>query len=158
MREISDKYGWQSNEMKELWKKQNELDSLNLIRIEEIIEKYGYPGKSLVGMQSNVAFLVIQHSDIETQEKYLPILKEAADKGELRWSSLALLIDRIRVNNGEKQIYGSQIRQSGDGKYVLFPIEDEPNVNKRRAKVGLGPLEEYVKHWNIIYVPKKSKK
>lgn len=158
MREISDKYGWQSNEMKELWKKQNELDSLNLIRIEEIIEKYGYPGKSLVGMQSNVAFLVIQHSDIETQEKYLPILKEAADKGELRWSSLALLIDRIRVNNGEKQIYGSQIRQSGDWKHELFPIEDEPNVNKRRAKVGLGPLEEYVKHWNIIYVPKKSKK
>ncbi|MCK4307641.1 hypothetical protein KAW50_05380 [candidate division WOR-3 bacterium] len=156
MREVGKKYGWQSDEMKELGKKQNELDSLNLIRIEAIIEEYGYPGKSLVGMQSSVAFLVIQHSDLETQEKYLPLLKESADKGELSWASLALLIDRIHTRKGEKQIYGSQIKQTEDGKYELGPIEDEPNVNKRRAKVGLGPLEEYVKHWNIKYtVPKE---
>lgn len=157
MQAVGEKYGWQSDEMRELWKKQNELDCLNLVRIEEIIEEYGYPGKSLVGKQSEVAFLVIQHSDIETQEKYLPILKEAADKGELSWSSLALLIDRIRVRKGEKRIYGSQVRQKEDGTYELFPIEDEPNVNKRRADVGLGPLEEYLEHWNIIYVPKEKK-
>ena len=156
MREVGKKYGWQSDEMKELWKKQNELDSLNLIRIEAIIEEYGYPGKSLVGMQSSVAFLVIQHSDLETQEKYLPFLKESADKGELSWASLTLLIDRINMRKGEKQIYGSQISRTEDGKHELYPIEDEPNVNKRRAKVGLGPLEEYVKHWNIKYtVPKE---
>ncbi|MDD5530593.1 MAG: sugar-binding protein [bacterium] len=151
LEEVSEKYGWQSKELKELWEKQAEFDSSNLVRVETIIKKYGYPGKSLVGgMLSSAAFLVIQHSDLKTQEKYLPLLQEAADKGEFSWGSLALLIDRIHTGKGEKQIYGSQIRQTG-GKHELFPIEDESNVNKRRAKVGLEPLEEYVKYWNMTY-------
>ncbi len=51
-----------------------------------------------------------------------------------------------------KQIYGSQIhRDQKTGKYFVAPIEDEQNVNKRRAAVGLEPLEEYAKQWNIDY-------
>jgi hypothetical protein len=143
-------------DLQDLWASQNELDSMNLVRIKEIIDEYGYPGKSMVGYHSGVAFLVIQHSDLETQEAYFPILKEAADAGEMRWSSLALLIDRIRMGKGQKQLYGSQITQNEQGEYIVYPIEDEANVNKRRAEVGLQPLEEYVKHWDIIYVPKKE--
>jgi len=33
----------------------------------------------------------------------------------------------------------------------VAPIEDEPNVNKRRASVGLEPLEDYARHWDIEY-------
>ena len=49
MREIQDKYGWDSPQMDSLWKIQTAADEANLARIEEIIEEYGYPGKSLVG-------------------------------------------------------------------------------------------------------------
>ncbi len=42
------------------------------------------------------------------------------------------------------------------GKNEFFPIEDEANVNKRRAAVGLEPLEEYAKHFGIDYVLPKS--
>jgi len=157
MDSVGKRFGWDSREMKELWTKQNEVDSLNLIRIKEIIKEYGYPGKSLVGDQSSTAWLVIQHADLNTQEEYLPILQDAADKGELRKSSFALLVDRVRMRKGEKQLYGSQI-QMKNGKYEIYPIEDEPNVNKRRAEVGLGPLEDYVKHWGIEYkVPTENK-
>ncbi len=53
--------------------------------MEKVIEEYGYPGKSLVGPSNmGTAFLVIQHSNQEVQEKYLPLLKQAADDGELR--------------------------------------------------------------------------
>ncbi len=149
-REYREKYGQDSDEYKNLWVQQNELDSLNELRVVEIINEHGYPGKSLVGKQSRVAFFVIQHADLETQEKYLPILKAAAEKGELQYSSLALLIDRVNVRNDRKQIYGTQIGME-DGKYIISPIEDEKNVNKRREKVGLGPLEHYVKHWGIEY-------
>ncbi|MDT3404368.1 hypothetical protein [Mucilaginibacter terrae] len=38
-----------------------------------------------------------------------------------------------------------------NGKATIDPIEDEPNVNKRRAAVGLQPLEDYVKQWGIEY-------
>ena len=154
-REYREKYGQDADEYKELWVKQNELDSLNELRVIEIIDEYGYPGKSLVGDQSSVAFFVIQHANLETQEKYLPILTAAAEKGELRYSSLALLIDRVNVSNDRKQIYGTQIGME-DGKYIIRPIEDEKNVNKRREKVGLGPLEHYVKRWGIEYTLPKE--
>ena len=157
MDSVQKRFGSDSKEMKGLWTEQNEVDSLNLIRIKEIIEENGYPGKSLVGDQSSTAWLVIQHADLKTQEEYLPVLQDAADKGELSRSSFALLVDRVRMRKGEKQLYGSQI-QMNNGKYEIYPIEDESNVNRRRAEVGLGPLEDYVKHWGIEYkVPTENK-
>jgi TonB family protein len=132
-------------------RRQEIIDRLNLARVERIFAQYGYPGKSLVGEKHQAtAFLVIQHSDDEVQEKYLPLLTEAANKGELRASSLAILIDRVRGNRGEKQLYGSQLRETKQG-VKLMPIDDEPNVNVRRAKIGLQPLEVYLTHWNITY-------
>jgi len=48
------------------------------------------------------------------------------------------------------------IRRNEQGKYEFFPIVDEVNVNKRRASVGLPPLEEYAKYFGVEYVlPKK---
>ena len=77
-------------------------------------------------------------------------MKDAVKKGNANGSDLALLIDRIEMFNGRPQVYGSQI-QYIDGKYTIYKIIDEKNVNKRRSEVGLQPLEEYVKIWNIDY-------
>ncbi|MEO7211193.1 energy transducer TonB [Mucilaginibacter sp.] len=138
--------------------KQATLDRINLAKIEQIFTKYRYPGKSLVGEKhQSVAFMVIQHNDQESQEKYLPLLTDAANKGELRASSLALLIDRVKTGRGEKQIYGSQLHETKDG-VKIRPIEDEPNVDVRRAKIGMQPLAEYLKEWHINYhVPTAEK-
>lgn len=131
--------------------KQDVLDRLNLTKVERIITRYGYPGRSLVGEQRQaIAFVVIQHSELQTQEKYLPLLTQAAAKGELKASSLAILTDRVRVGRGQKQLYGSQLRETKQG-VKLLPIEDEAQVNQRRAAVGLAPLEDYLRHWHIVY-------
>jgi hypothetical protein len=37
---------------------------------------------------------------------------------------------------------------------VLYPIEDEANVDKRRAKIGLTPLREYLESMKQLYFPK----
>jgi hypothetical protein len=71
---------------------------------------------------------------------------------------LALLEDRILTNQGKEQIYGSQVRTNDAGKYEFYPIMDETNVNKRRASVGLQPLEEYAKYFDINYALPKIKK
>ena len=140
-----------SKEDKENMDRQSVLDYKNLQKVEAIFARYGYPGKTLVGEKyMSAAFLVIQHNDLEAQEKYLPLLTRAAEKGELKSSSLAILIDRIKVGKGEKQVYGSQLRETGEGVKIM-PVEDEPGVNIRRAEVGLPPLETYLKHWNINY-------
>ncbi len=157
MRDVEKEFGWESDEMKELWNKQGEVDSLNMLRLEEIIAVHGYPGKDLVGANTaRAGFFIIQHADLKYQEKYLPLLKKAADNGDIRKSTLALLIDRVRMRNGETQLYGTQIKKNEEGEYYVHDIEDPENIDKLRAEVGLGPLAEYVKRWDITWPPKKN--
>jgi len=145
------KYGWNSLQVNELMQKQSVLDAANLVKIKKMITQYGYPGKTLVGEQyMSTAFMVIQHSDHEVQVEYLPLLTEAANKGELNWSSLALMIDRVKTGNGEKQVYGSQMLDHNNVRQ-LYPIENEVDVNIRRAKIGLAPLQDYLKKFDIVY-------
>ena len=137
-------------------KSQDEIDKRNMARLEEIIKGYGWPGSRLVGEEAaQAAFLILQHSDLQHQEKYLPLLKEAAKKGEARAADAAMLEDRILVREGKKQLYGTQVSFGPEtgGKLVLNPVEDEEHVDERRAAVGLMPLAEYLKHFGIDYKP-----
>lgn len=158
--EIEKKYGWESNEMKSHWKIINEKDSINLIKIKLLLDKYGWLGADVIGEQGNsTLFLVIQHSDIGTQEKYLPMMREAVKNGKAKGSALALLEDRVALRNGKKQIYGSQIGRDNDTKlYYVSPLEDPDNVDKRRAEVGLQPLADYISHWQIKWDIEQYKK
>jgi hypothetical protein len=154
--EVQKKYGYDSKEMKELWVAINKSDSINLVKVKLVLDKYGWLGADVVGQTGNsTLFLVIQHADLKTQEHYLPMMKEAVKNKKASPPDLALLVDRIEMRNNRPQIYGSQINMK-DGKYIIYTIIDEPNVNKRRAEVGLQPLENYVQMWGIDYkVPEK---
>ena len=130
-----------------------EQDSSDLQYVSSIIDKYGWISYDTIGFKANQAlFLVIQHSDSATQEKYLPVLTEAVKENKAFRHQQALLEDRVLIKRGKKQLYGSQIECDSTGKNCwILPIEDERNVDKRRAEAGLSPLAEYVKTWNIVY-------
>lgn len=148
------KYGMQSKELADLYQDMAEKDSIDLIKVEYILDKYGWLGADKISERGSLTlFLVIQHADQQTQEKYLPMMRAAVAKKNANAANLALLEDRVAMGQGKKQIYGSQIRMDQAGKASIYPIEDEINVNKRRAAVGLPPLEEYVKYWGIVYKP-----
>ncbi len=98
-----------SEAYKKYWKEQNRLDSINQKAIRKIIEKHGYPGKSLVGQtNADIAFLIIQHGSLEMQEEYLPIILEAQKKDEINLNLVYLLVDRIHTKKYGKQIFGTQ--------------------------------------------------
>ena len=122
----------------------NKYDAENIKKVETIISKYGYPGKSLVGEPTNrAAFLVIQHSD--KISKYLPIVRIAAEKKELPFRSYALMLDRHLMEKEEQQIYGSQGLEMG-GIPVIWPIKDPTNVNALRKKAVFSQtVEQYSK-------------
>ena len=148
---IINKFGNNSKEIIQLILVTNRNDSLNLIKVKGIIDNYGWLGEDVIGTAgSRTLFLVIQHADILTQEKYLPALREAVKNSKAKKSQLALLEDRINVRHGRKQVYGSQIGQNPETfTYFVQPIEDPQNVDLRRKEVGLEPLQNYVKQWNI---------
>jgi hypothetical protein len=156
--EIQRKHGTASKEFQDIWKIANEKDSINLIKIKAILDTYGWLGADVVGEQGNTTlFLVIQHADLKTQEKYLPLMRDAVKNGKAQGSSLALLEDRVEIRNGRKQIYGSQIGMD-KGKYYVAPLLDPENVNKRRTSVGLNTLEEYIENWDMKWDVEQYKK
>jgi len=143
-----------SEEVVTLQKKQDEIDRRNLARLEEIVRQHGWPGRSLVGEEaSTAAFLILQHADLTSQKKYFPLLKKAAAEGEARPADAAMLEDRILMKEGKKQIYGTQVRSGPEtgGKLELYPIQDEEQVEERRAEVGLPPLADYLKLFGLEY-------
>ncbi len=153
MGEVESKHGFESKEMKSLFNVMNRNDSINLITVTYVLDNFGWLGADVVGHQGNsTLFLVIQHSNPKTQEKYLPMMRDAVIKGNAQADALALLEDRVALGQGKKQIYGSQIRRDEQTKkYYFAPIEDEAKVNERRASAGLEPIEEYADRWNIEY-------
>lgn len=153
LEEISAKYGWESSEIKNHWKVIGKTDSSNLRVIECILDKHGWLGAEQVGERANAAlFLVIQHSNQQSQEKYLPLMRQAVKEGKARAQDLALLEDRVKLGKGELQVYGSQIgRDEQTGEMYVLPLIDPENVNERRAKVGLGPIESYISNWNAAW-------
>lgn len=122
------------------------LDGENIKRVEEIIAKYGYPGKALVGTPENrAAWIVIQHSSPQVIQKYLPMLREAVKNGDLDRQSLAITEDRNLMYQGKKQIYGSQFFEV-NGKPAFWPIENSEKVNELRKEAGfVQTIEEYSK-------------
>ncbi len=154
--EIDSKYAKESPEYQKFMQEWIQNDSLCLVKAEAIIQQFGYPGKSLVGdSRQDAIWMIIQHAPLEKQEQYFPHIDAAAQKGEMRKSAWALLVDRIRMFKGQPQLYGSQvIHDYVSGSKKFHEIEDEINVNKRRAEVGLGPLEEYAERMGVAWNPK----
>jgi hypothetical protein len=157
---IQARYGGDSKEMKDLWGIINKKDSLNQIKVALILNKHGWLGKEIIGEQGNTTlFLVIQHSDIVMQEKYLPMMRDAVKQGNAKASSLALLEDRVALRQGKRQIYGSQIAWNLiTNEYYVLPLYDPDNVDKRRAEVGLQPLSDYLSNLNLKWDVEQYKK
>ena len=143
--ELEKKHGRNSPEVQAAWAKQNAIDGENIRSLEKIIAQHGWPGSTQFGRKAaGAAFLILQHSDLAYQKQYLPLARVAAANGEMRPSSLALLEDRVRLREGQKQIYGSQVTRNDADEWEPRPLEDEARVDGLRAAVGLGPLSEYL--------------
>jgi hypothetical protein len=115
----------------------------NSAKLTEIIHEYGWPGSSLVGDDgAEAAWLVAQHAIGEPafQRRCLTLLQAAVEAAEVPAWQAAYLEDRIRVFEGRKQLYGTQIDVGPEGEPLPFPIEDADRVDERRSAVRLEPL------------------
>lgn len=138
------------------WKLQNAVDSSNVLFIEAVIAKYGYPGKSLVGdPASESAWYVIQHS--KKIDQYIPLIKKAADTHELRFDLYAMMLDRYLMNKNQEQVYGTQatmrkLKNSDKMEWFIWPIKDPETVNQRRKEAGFPQtVEENAKRLGVEY-------
>nr|WP_185739487.1 DUF6624 domain-containing protein [Gramella sp. Hel_I_59] len=79
-------------------------------------------------------------------------MKVEVEKGNADANSYGLLVDRVRLNSGKKQLYGTQV----DYNWKIcqaYPkeLKDSSSVNERREKIGLKPLEEYLNEMSELH-------
>ncbi|AGC77629.1 hypothetical protein LX97_02181 [Nonlabens dokdonensis] len=129
------------------------IDQDNLVTVVSLLEKCGMPTlKEINQKQMNAIWFVFQHGDNYHRKKYFHLLKNAAQNGDLKKSKMALMEDRMLMDDGKPQIYGSQMTDDREnGGYKVYDLENPETVDKRRASVGLEPLSEYVKQWDITF-------
>jgi hypothetical protein len=130
-----------------------QVDRANTRRMKEVVAAYGWPGRSLVGLDgAQAAFLLVQHADREPefQKACLPLVERAFGDGEVPGEALALLTDRVLVAEGKPQLYGSQTTIE-DGVMHVRPTAEAATLDERRARLGLPPIREYVKLLEELY-------
>ena len=127
----------------------------NQKRIAEIFKKYGFVGYDIAGKSgSNDFWLIVQHSDHnpDFQKKVLKKMKIEVEKGNADSQKYGLLVDRVKLNTGEKQIYGSQVTYNPKtGQAYPRKLSDSATVNQRRKAIGLEPLEIYLNKMTIMH-------
>jgi len=129
-----------------------QIDKQNLIKVVSLIEKCGMPTtKEVSQKQMDAIWLVFQHADNTNRKKYFPLLKKAAENGDLSKGDIALMEDRILMLDGKPQIYGSQVtKDRNTGEWMLYDLQNPETVDKRRAEVGLGTLSENLSRCDLI--------
>jgi uncharacterized protein DUF6624 len=128
------------------------IDAKHTARMKAVVAQYGWPGRSLVGDDgTHAAWLLVQHADVSFMAQCLPLMERAVSAGEASPKDYAYLLDRVRMNQGKPQVYGTQFTSGADGKLVLHPIDDPEHVDKRRRAVGLPSMAEYEKKIREVY-------
>ena len=123
-------------------------DHRNQELVISIIEKCGMPTLNDVTQeQMNAIWLGLQHNtENKYRLKYFHLIEKAVENGDLNKEHYALMKDRMLMDEGKPQIYGSQIK---NGK--LYDLESPESVNERRQEMGLEPIEDYLKSFSISF-------
>ncbi len=152
------KIGMKSSVVEALWKFKFMVQERNEQELERLIAGKGWPRVGSVGKEAAMAaYLVTMHSHTGLQKKYLTTIKTMCEARELPWERYALIYDRSLFNENKPQRFGTHTKYNEQTKAEeLYPLEDASKVNEWRKELGLPPLEEYLKQFNITFRPPKK--
>jgi hypothetical protein len=119
-------------------------DTTALAHLRELAATRGsaWPTRSVVGAAGVRALWLLAQGDTALQRTVLHRMMESGPDEALA-ADVAVLEDRVRLQSGRKQLYGSQLRRV-NGKLVPAPIEDSAHVDMRREAAGLPPLRQAI--------------
>jgi hypothetical protein len=135
---------------KAMWAPIEKADAENLEALLKMVPPEGWFLKSRYGEEAaDAAFSIIQHSDIDQWRRFVPILEPLVATGEVDGQSFGLMFDRLAVNEGRKQRYGTQmICDHMTGQWVPSPLEDPARVEDWRRAMGFPvTFAAYLEHW-----------
>lgn len=121
------------------------VDRENMAIVDSLLQS-GVPAGLTADSYSTI-WIVIDHSTLEKQEQYLPIVEQMASKNLIDASDYVTLCDRVAMERNRPQRYGTQSVQFGTPdslKLYIYPVEAPDQLDSLRATVGLSPMAEYI--------------
>ncbi|MCZ8528706.1 DUF6624 domain-containing protein [Alteromonas sp. PRIM-21] len=118
-----------------------ELNAEQSKRLQEIVEKFGWPTIEMVGKDaSQAAWIIVQHADHDTQfqNNMLSMMRPLAISKEIDPGNYVYLYDRTHT----PQLYGTQGKCEGST-FKPFPIKEIEQINARRGEMGMSSVQEY---------------
>lgn len=122
-------------------------------RMESVIARYGWPRtETWSAAVEKAAWFLVQHGlvngdngsinwNIALARRVLPDVEASVKAGNLSPWHYAALYDRIQIDSGKPQRFGTQFH-CVDGRFEPGTLEDLKNVDARRKTLGLEPLKE----------------
>ena len=113
-----------------------EQDAKNLQVVLDHLPPEGWYLRSRYGPEvATTAFLVVQHSNLETWRRFVPVLEPLVAAGEVDGQSYALMYDRLALAEMRPQRYGSQLACQ-NGEWLVLNLEAPEGVDERRREMG----------------------
>jgi hypothetical protein len=148
-------------EMKSLMDEWKTVADADKIQLKTLFKENGFLGYSEVGEQSSHNFLqMVQRMDADStfQQEVLVEMKKHIAKINASPIEFAYLTDRVNLNQGKPQVYGTQLKINEKGtSYEPKMVIDPKNLNTRRAEIGLGTIEEAILIMNRHFVTSLKK-
>lgn len=130
-------------------------DSLNYLALVKIVERHGFPDSDKLGTEGTRNFwLLVQHQDKhpDFQERVLKMMEIAVGRNKASGKDYAYLLDRVLVNAGKLQVYGTQMTLNpARTSFEPKPCIEPEHLDERRASVGLETMEKYIEIMNHVY-------
>ena len=122
------------------------VDRDNTAWLAKLAEEIGWIDVGRFGADAaGAAFLIVQHSgDLPLMQAALPLIEHDVRQNGLNGQNYALLFDRLQVNLGRRQRYGSQLGSDETGRLVVIGLEDRANVEQLRKSLKMQPLKAYL--------------
>jgi len=126
--------------------RQGEVQRANAAWLKEVLARIGWFDVSRYGAEaSQAAWLIVQHADFDPawQQAVLADLGPRVARGDMQGNYYAYLVDRVALNAGAAQTYGTQGHCVGPGDWQPFPVAEADRLDQRRLRVGLEPIAAY---------------
>src|SRR3990167_5308124 len=139
---------------KAMWAPVEEADAENEKALLAMVPPEGWFLKSRYGDKAaRAAFHIVQHSNLELWRRFVPVLEPLVAKGEVDGQSYGIMYDRLALNEGRPQRYGSQVVCKA-GKWGPDKLEDPDSMDERRKAMGFTQsIPEYVAYFQKAYPP-----
>lgn len=152
---LNKEYGESSPQVDSIKQLVEEYRHIHADSLKSIFKKNGFPTHKEIGRDGvQGLFVMTAHTkDLKFQELCLIYFIIEAKNGGISWSELAILFDKIQVEKGEPQYFSTQLQETDDGSFKLYPIADEKNLDQRRQAFDMLPIREFLGQYGVDYVP-----